>query len=97
MRAMKRKPKTKAKRKAVPEDWKPVRKSKYLAGRRLRSDYPHEIIVNLSDKQMAYAEWCAKQLYFDVPDFAYGAVIKGITSWWSVMPDDVKERIKNMD
>ncbi len=89
--------KQKVKRNPVPEDWKPVRKSKYLPGKKLRSDYPNEIVVNLSDKQLAYAEWCAKQLYFDVPDFAYHAVVKAITGWWGVMPDDVQERIKNMN
>ena len=84
-------------RRPLPEGWKLARKSRRLADGRLRKDYPCEIVINLSEKQMAYAQWVTDQLY-GVPEYmAYTAVIDKITSWWKVMPEDVKQRITNMD
>ena len=80
----------------LPEGWKLARKPRRLADGRLRKDYPCEIVINLSEKQMAYAEWVTNQL-FGTPEYmAYHAVVNKITSWWKVMPEDVKQRIQNM-
>ena len=73
-----------------------VRRPRRLSDGRLRSDYPCEVTINLSEKQMAYAQWCADQLYFDVEHFIYMASIDKVMGWWKAMPDDVKKRISEM-
>ncbi len=85
------------KRRLLPEGWKLARKPRRLPDGRLRKDYPCEITINLSEKQMAYAQWVTDQLYGTPEYMAYSAVVTKITSWWGVMPDAVKERIANMD
>lgn len=76
---------------------KAVRKPRRLPDGRKRSDYPCEVTINLSEKQMAYAQWCADQLYFNVEHFIYTASVNAVLGWWKVMPDDVKARIAAMD
>jgi len=86
----------KPKRRSVPDDWKLVRKPRRLADGRLRKDYPCEIVINLSEKQMAYAQWVTDQLYGTPEYMAYNAVMTKIDSWWKVMPEGVKKRITDM-
>ena len=98
MRAVRRQGrKAKKVKRPLPESWKLARKPKRLADGRLRKHYPHEIVINLSDKQMAYAQWVTDQLYGTNEYMAYTAIVDKITSWWKVMPEDVKQRITNMD
>ena len=81
----------------LPEGWKLARKPRRLADGRLRKDYPCEIVINLSERQMAFAQWVTDQLYGTPEYMAYSAVVHKITSWWKVMPEDVKQRITDMD
>lgn len=73
------------------------RNKKRLTDGRKKKDYPCKIVVRLSRKQMAYAEWVTGQLYGSTEYFAYSAVVKSLTEWWKIIPDDVKKRVAEMD
>ena len=41
---------------------------------------------------------CLASRVYGVPEYmAYTSVVNMITSWWKVMPEDVKKRITSMD